>query len=310
MKENLWKLTAAALAIISLVIFYASAFFIPVPAGTASTAACAGAAVIILANALLLYFTYLHISLHSSIIIPALYILIVSVNPQALYWTVYHPASMCLLVSVMLHLAYCAAGASTEYLVGSLSMLCIAGLIMPQLFWLTPLYLLSSIGKAEEKSKFIVTSILALTLPVIVYAGIRMIVLKDSFDITHFSYIWEGMSDVRIQNFHLTAATLSRFAMFVIAIVTAFVFTVRNLGRYRTIQFLAYARILVLTLAVALISILFKGDGCIPYELFLAIPAALLTGEYFKSSDKRRSKAALAAASLLILIAERISLFL
>ena len=310
MRGTPMKQGVALFAAVCLTAFYASGLYADAPLAAGGFWSCLAAAAVILLNSALLSFTNTRISAHSNIYVSFVYIALVAVNPYALRWTLAHPASLFLLISIILYLAYCAEKPSMEYLSGAFFMLGTSGLLLPQLLWLFPILLLSSIGKSEDKLKYIVTAIISLLLPMLIFGGICYIRHGIDDTLAAFSGMWEKMSGISMQDFRLSAASLCRILLAVIATVTAFVYIVRHLTVYKTVQFLAYIRILVLTLAICLIALLFNEDGLVPYELIISIPITLLLGEYFINSGDRRGKNILIAILILMFIAERISLFL
>ena len=108
---------------------------------------------------------------------------------------------------------------------------------------------------------------------------------------------------------HFSAATLCRILLTVLATVLAAIHILRRLTRYRTAQYRAFLRLLVLTLALAVLNLVFLADSRQPLGLLSLLPAALLLNEYFRDRDTEKGAGLLAVILALILIVERISCF-
>ena len=267
------------------------------------------AALILSANAFLLYLTNDRIMNEMSLIAPLAYAALVAANPAALYYTPLHMASLLMAASLFFYLHFCAEKPSLDYLGGAWVTLGAAGLFYPPLLWLAPVYAATTAPRAESKGKFWVTLLLSLILPTAIHIGIQYLRGGNAPDLI-LRDLWNGMTDVRHPALHISAATLVRILLVFIAAVLAALQMLRRLTRFKTGQFHAVTRVLLLSICLAVLGVIFLADINQPYGLLLMLPVSLILNEYFRNPEGSRSIRTLSLILLLVLAVERIARFL
>ena len=290
-----------------LAAFYAAGLYVPMPGLPDSFLSAAGAAAVILINGVGLALTGRHVSLRTSVLIPFIYIALVAVNPAALHWSAFHPASLLLLASTFCYLHFCAIQSSIEYLAASSFLLGAAGLFVPPILWLFPLLLLLGAGRTAAKGKGLITAVIGLVLPLLILGSLHYI--RGGIDAVQpiLPDIWEKMSAIHPGIRHLSAATLIRLLVTLAATLMAVVHIVRHLNTYKTVQALSFVRLITLSAVLCLMMLLFPADNRTPCGLAVCLPVTLLLNEYFTAPGKRRAKVSLAVVLCLLLAAERVS---
>ena len=267
------------------------------------------AAVVVLANAVILQWTEDRVLAQVGLFTPAAYIVLAAANPAALWFSPFHGATLLLALSIAFYLAFCAVRPSMGNLVGAWATLGGAALLFPPFLWLVPVYAVSAMVKAEEKLKFWVASLLALCLPVGIYLGV-MALRSDSFlPGDFFASLWQGMTDVSHGSLHFSAATLCRILLTALATLLAILWSAGRLDRYKISRSAAVMRIIYLTLSISLLTLIFLPDSRYPAGLATALPVSLLLNEYFGVPDRKKGSRILAVILVLILIAERIACY-
>lgn len=267
------------------------------------------AAAIILANAVILQLTEDRVLAQLGLFTPAAYIVLASANPAALWFSPFHGASLLLALSMAFYLAFCANRPSMGNLAGAWATLGGAALLFPPFLWLAPIYAVSAVGKAEEKLKFWVASVLALCLPIGIYLGIMALRPNSLAPDAFFAGLWRGMTDVSHGPIHFSAATLCRILLTALAALLALLWSIGRLDRYKISRSAAVLRIIYLTLSLSLLTLIFLPDSRYPAGLATALPVSLLLNEYFGVPDRKKGSRMLAVILVLILVAERIACY-
>ena len=302
----------AALAgcVVFLAAYYAAGLYAPAPGARTGAWPAIGAAAVILLNGFGLQLTGKRVSVVTSASVPLIYIALVAANPWAQHWSEFHPASLLLLGATFCYLSFCTFQPSQGPLAGFGFLLGTAGLFVPPLFWLYPVYLLMGIGRTPAKGKYLVTATICLILPVLVFGGITY--LREDFAATLdiLPGLWAGMTDIHPGIRPFPAVTLARILFTMAVTLMAGIYIIRHLDTYKTVQFLAFVRLLSLAVALSVMALIFPADVHTPCGLVICLPVTLLLNEYFISSDNDWAKTALVVAGVLLLVAERVSLFL
>lgn len=294
--------------IILLLAAYSTAGWLALPAAERAFLPTLSAVGVILLNCILLYMLNERLLSGTSLLVAVLYAVLSIARPVSLLFTPYHTASILLAISIIAYLHYNAGRSPMKFLVSAWAALGAAALAVPPLAWLVPVYALTSFGKTEDKVKFWAAALLALLLPVAAWAGICYI--RGGEDpITLLSGLWSGMCAVRRPSFPYSAATMCRLLLTVVATILAILHVARRLDSYKTAQARACMRLMILTLALAVLSLLFFSRPDIPSALLTALPVAPLLGELFSHATRGKGLGTLAIVLILLLIAERVSSF-
>lgn len=293
-----------------LAAYYAAGLFVPAPGATAGALSAVGAAAVILFNGVGLLITSHNVSVKATVLVPFIYIALVAANPFALHASLFHPASVLMLVSIFFYLSFCALQPSLTYLVLSFFLLGAAGLFVPPMLWLFPFLLLFSIGRTHEKGKYLATALIGLALPLMILAGVTYLRSGSDAVLALPATLWAGMTDVHPGIRPFPAITLARILLTLIATLVAVVHIVKNLNTYKTVQFLAFIRLIALAALLSVMALIFPRDSHTPCGLIICLPVTLLLNEFFVSRSNRRQKLVLAVAALALLIAERVSQFI
>lgn len=267
------------------------------------------AAATLLANGLLLFSTHRRVMSGLSLSVPVIYIVLATANPDALYFTPFHGASLLLALCLFFHTAFCSVRPTLSKLLGTWASLGAAGILFPPFLWLIPLLALTSMGKAEDKLKYAAASLLSLCLPFGLYAGI-LFLREGSFPVgAVFTRLWDQMTVLPHPAFHFSAATLCRIALTAVATVLAIIRAAKLLDRFKTAQYRAVIRIILLIPALCLLVLLFAPDCRFPGGLVTYLPVSLLLNDGLAAQGSGNRFPTLAVILFLILLAERIACF-
>ena len=308
MKRTNSDLLAFAAVLLPAAVFCAAGWLaLPAPGRSVGSGLLAG--LVLVVNGLLLYLISDRVMNEISLIAPVTYIVLAAANPAALSFTPLHAASFLMAVSLLFFLLYSAIRPSLEYLAVAWATLGCAALFFPPLAWLAPVYAVTTAPHAEEKGKYVVALLFSFILPAGAWIGIQYLrgagmpgeVLRG---------LWDGMTTLPRPALHYSAATLCRILLTVVATILAALHVLRWLTHYRTAQYHAFLRLLVLTLALALLGALFLSDSRQPLGLITLLPVTLLLSEYFRDRGGERRAWLLAVILMLVLIVERITCFL
>jgi len=312
MKMNSRRIGFAALTgcFVILAAYYAVGLFAPVPGARTGFWSAFGAAAFILLNGLGLQQAGNRVSVMTSVFVPVIYIALVAANPWALRWSTLHPASLMLLGATFCYLTFCNIRPSIELLAGCHFLLGAAGLFVPPLIWLFPVFLLTGSGRTISKGRYVVTALISLALPLLIHCGFTY--LRQDFSATReiLPWLWAGMTDVHPGIRHFPAVTLTRIFFTLAVTILAGLYIIHQLDTYKTAEARALVRLIILALALGLMALIFPADAHTPCSLVVCLPVALLLNEYLFSSGKGWARTSLIVAAILLLIAERISLFL
>lgn len=289
-----------------LAAYYVAGLYVPVPDAPSGVWPVLGAAAVILLNGFGLLMTSNRISVKATVSVPLIYVALVTANPWALRWSAFHPASLLLLGALFCYLLYCTLSPSLELLAGCYFLLGTSGLFIPPLLWLFPVFLLMGIGRAPYKAKYLVTAALALCFPLLIQGS--LVYLRQGVDpaLALLPQLWSGMTDIHPAIRPFPAVTLARI-LFVLAVtLVAVIHVVRHLNTYKTVQFLAFIRLIGLAAALSIMALLFPSNVHTPCGLIICLPVTLLLNDYIITPGHRRGKIALAVAAALLFIAERV----
>ncbi len=117
------------------------------------------------------------------------------------------------------------------------------------------------------------------------------------------------MTAIYLPKSNIHAATVLRIILTGVAAVFAIGHILRHLTTYKTSQFKAAVRIVILTLAITLVALLFMPEGGKTAGILAAMPLSLLLNEYFRQPRHSPEVKTMAIVLILILITERISYF-
>lgn len=301
---------AALAGIVLLAAYYIAGLHVPIPGAEDNALSRIGSATVILLNGIGLLLTSHRISLKATYSVPFIYIALVAINPWALRWSAFHPASLLMLASIFFYLLYCAVRPSLVYLVSSFFLLGAAGLFVPPLLWLFPFFLVLNIGRTDTKGKYLVTAFIGLALPLLIRASVLYLRYGVDAALALPGELWEGMLDLHPGLHPYSAITLARILLIVAATLMAVVHIIMDLDTYKTSQSLAFIRLIVLAALFSLMSLLFPPAAHTPCGLIICLPVTLLLNEYFVTTGMRKQKMAIATVAMLLLLAERISQFL
>ncbi|MBR0222961.1 MAG: hypothetical protein IJL93_01660 [Bacteroidales bacterium] len=306
MNRTFTQLLLLAGAVLLLVLWCASGWMAAKPVPDRAFLSGALAIAVILVNAVLLHLANDRILAGSGLLTPAVYIVLAVANPGSLWFSSFHTASLLMAASLVFFLSFCAIRPGMGALLGAWLTLGTAGLLLPQLYWLVPLYVLLAVSKADDKLKFMAASLLAICLP----AGVALAFASMGGGHTtsaFFTGIWEQMSRLPHRPLHYSAAKLCRLALTALAALLAAVRALSRIGHYKIARSAAVFRIILLTLSFGALTVLFFPDG--QAAPLMALPLALLLNEYFGTTDPGKGATTLAIILLLVLAAERVTYF-
>ncbi len=266
------------------------------------------AAILLIATALVLHLTADRALCEMSLVVPFSFLILATANPAALYYTPLHTAALLLALSLFFLLDYCASHPTMGNLIATGLTLGASALFFPPLLWLAPFYGALAIGRTEDKVRFFVAGVLAVALPLAAGIGVQSL-LRTGTPGAFLPDLWLRMTDVVRPVFLYSAATLCRIFLTVLVAVLAIVRMLKRTHTYRTAQFRAMNRLILLTLLIALLALLFLSDGKQPAGLITTLPVALLLNDLLGHPDHRKGTFTLIITLILLLVAERISYF-
>lgn len=246
----------------------------------------------------------------SSLLPPLFYAFLAAANPGAFCFSMLHVVAVLLAVSIYSYLCFNALSPSLSSLSSMWLTLGCAGLLMPPLMWLAPVYAFTSVGKAEEKLKFWFIALFGLAIPTAVWLGVFYL-MGDTTPVGSFfaDHYWKGMTAVQALAFYHSTPTLCRITIVAVVTLVAMVRILSQLTTYKTSQFHACLRLILLTLCLGVLVLLFLGDAATPAGMLLSIPLAPLLGIYFETARNRIAASSLLIVLALLMIAERVSHF-
>ena len=289
-------------------VLFCAAGWLTIPAADRAVVSGLLAGLVLVANGLLLFLTGDRVMNETSPLAPVIYIVLAAANPAALSLTPLHAASFLLALSMLFHLLYCAIRPSLGYLAIAWATLGCAALCFPPLAWLAPVYAITTAPSAEEKGKYTVALILSFILPAGIWIGIQYL-RGTGLPVNVLRGLWTDMTVIHRPTLHFSAATLCRILLTVLATVLAVIHILRRLTRYRTAQYHAFLRLLVLTLALVVLNLVFLSDSRQPFGLLTLLPVTLLLNEYFRDRNAEKGAGLLAVILALVLVVERITCF-
>lgn len=297
-----------ALGVFLLLAAYCAAGWLASPEAGERALGTLPAAGTILAGCALLYLVNERLLSGSSPLVAILYIVLATARPAGLFFTPLHAASLLLAVSVTAYLLFNSIRTSMGTLVLAWAGLGTAALLAPPLAWLAPVYAVFSVRKTDEKMRFWVAALLAFILPLAVWTGINYLRGGDSPG-EILQGLWSGMCAAQRPSFSYPAVSLCRMALTTLVVILAVFHVGARLDSYKTAQFHACLRLIILTLALSLLVLFFYFRPGLPSGLLTALPAAPLLGEYFSHAARNKRAGTLAIILGLVLAAERASFF-
>jgi len=296
------------LAVILLLAVYGTSGWLSVPHEGSTALSVLPAVGTLIASFALLYLVNERLLSGSSLLAGSIYIILACADPASLSYTPLHAASLLIAVSLSTYLHFNSVSTSMGNLTVAWATLGAAALIVPPLAWLVPVYAVTSVGKTEEKLKFWTAALLSLLLPLAAWTGICYLRGGDD-PMTILQSLWNGMCAIQGPSLNYPAATVCRMLLVTIATVLAIISILFRLDSFKTALYHAYFRLILLTLALGILSLLFFIRPGLPFGLLTALTTAPLLGEYFSHPERKKGKGTLIIVLVLVLVVERISYF-
>lgn len=267
------------------------------------------AMIVILLCCVPLYFIHQWMLPGISFVTVLFYAFLAAANPTTFCLSPFHGVAVLLAVSLYCYLCFSALRPALKYVTGMWLTLGIAVQILPSLLWLTPVLLLSSIDKAMEKGKYCFTALLGLLLPPFAWMAVRYLSSGITPAGDYLPRLWSEMTALHLPSPNLSAATLCRIGFTALMVITAILRIIPRLSRYKTAQYHAILRLVLMTLCLSVYGFLFLNYPALPAGLLVLLPAAPLLGVFVYDTLSRKAAQTWIAILVLLLAAERISLF-
>ena len=267
------------------------------------------AMIVILLCCVPLYFIHQWMLPGISFVTGLFYAFLAAANPTAFCLSPFHGVALLLAVSLYCYLCFTALRPALKYVAGMWFTFGIAVQVLPSLLWLTPVLLLSSIGKAMEKGKYCFTALLGLLLPPFAWMAVHYLSSGITPAGDYLPRIWSEMTALQLPSTNLSAATLCRIGFTVVMVITAILRIMPRLSRYKTAQYHAILRLMLMTLCLSAYGFLFLNYPALPAGLLVLLPAAPLLGVFVYDTLSSKGAQTWIAILVLLLVAERISLF-
>ena len=256
-----------------------------------------------------LYFIHQWILPGASIVTALFYVFLAPANPVSFCLSPFHGVALLSAVSLYCYLCFTALRPALKYAAGMWISFGFAVQLLPSFIWMTPVLLLSSIGKAQDKGKYCFTALLGLFLPPVIWMTIRYLTSGTVPFSGFFPSFWSEMSTLQLPSANLPFATLFRLGFTVVITVTAILRILPQLSRYSTVQYHAVLRLLLLTLCLSVYAFLFLHYPVQPAGLLVMLPVAPLLSVFMLQTLSRKSAGYWLTILLLLLAVERISFF-
>ena len=308
MKQNIRRILDPAALSLLVAAYYASVWMAPAPAVKAAFVKGLGATLTILACCTLLYFIYQHLLSGSSSVAALLYAVLAAAHPAALYFSPFHIGVLLMALCMYCYLHFNADTPSEEYLFIAWAAFSAACLFLPPLAWLMPVLLLSSLIRTTGKGRFLMISLLGMLLPLAVWTGIRFL-LNDPAPIGFLSDMGSQMTTLQLPHFNQPVVGIVRIAMTAVVTLTAICCILPWMSHFRTAEYRACVRLILLTVCLAAVAVPFLSDPGTPACMLVMLPVAPLLSRFLECHPRGRLAPLLFTVLALLLAAGRIALF-
>lgn len=308
MQDKFSNILVVMAVLLVLAAYFATGWMAAPETGTLLTSGLP-AMIVILLCCVPLYFIHQWMLPGISFVTVLFYAFLTAANPTAFCLSPFHGVALLSAVSLYCYLCFTALRPALKYVAGMWFTFGIAVQILPSLLWLAPVLLLSSIGKAMEKGKYCFTALLGLLLPPFVWMAIRYLSGGTAPAGDYLPHFWSEMTALHLPSTNLSAATLCRIGFTAVMAVTAILRTMPRLFRYKTAQYHAILRLMLMTLCLSAYGFLFLNYPALPAGLLALLPVAPLLGVFIFDTLTRKGAQTWIAILFLLLAAERISLF-
>ena len=267
------------------------------------------AMIVILLCSIPLYFIHQWMLPGASVVTALFYVFLAPANPVSFCLSPFHGVALLSAASLYCYLCYTTIQPALKYAAGSWISFGFAVQFLPSLLWMTPVLLLSSIGKAPEKGKYCFTALLGLLLPPVIEMVIHYLISGTIPFSEFFPRFWSEMSTLQLPSANLPFATLFRLGFTVVLTVTAILRILPQLSHISTAQYHAVLRLLLLTLCLSVYAFLFLHYPARPAGLLVMLPVAPLLSVFMLQTLSRKGTGYWLTILLLLLAVERISFF-
>ena len=237
------------------------------------------------------------------------FVFLATAHPAAFHLSPLHGATALMTCCLFCYLSFTALHPTLDNAAGLWLSFGGAVLLLPSLLWLAPVLLLSSIGKADEKGKYTFTALLCLVLPAVIWLVVRYLLGNPLPPGNFLAGVWEGMCTLHLPSTNLPLVTLVRIGFTAVMVVTAFGRILPRLSRFKTAQYHAVVRLMLMTICLGAYVDLFLGEPGQPREMLFMLPTAPLLSVFLLDTLPRRKTPPWYIILLLLLAAERISYF-
>ena len=256
-----------------------------------------------------LYFIHQWMLPGASMVSVLFYVFLAGANPASFCLSPLHGVALLMAVCLYCYLCFTALNPQLKYAAGTWFSFGVAALLLPSLLWLVPVLVLTSVGKAPDKGKYVFMVLLGLVLPAAIWLALRYL-HDDPLSLSDFwAASWSGMCTLHLPVASLPAVTLVRVGFTVAMTITAIVRILPRLSRYKTAQYHAIVRLMLLTLCLSVHAFLFLDYPALPAGLLVMLPTAPLLSVFLLDTLSRWSTLPWFVTLLLLLAAERIALF-
>lgn len=307
MNQRKWDFLPLTLLLLLLTAYFVAGWKASPCAGSILSAL--GAVVVILLIGRILYVINRKMLTGSSLLPPLFYAFLATAHPAAFCFSTLHIAALLLAVSLYSYLCFNALAPSMSRLASMWLTLGCAGLLLPALLWLAPVYAITSVSKADDKLKFWFITLFGLAIPTATWLVITYLMGDTTPASEIFVHDWEEMTAIHHPTFYHSTPALCRILIVAVVSLVAMGGIFSRLSTYKTSQFHACLRLIVLTLCLGVLALIFWGDTATPAGLMVMAPASLLLGLYFETTRNKKASRTLLVILTLILVFERISHF-
>lgn len=231
-----------------------------------------------------------------STLIPAIYLMLATANPNALCFSKLHAATLLMTISIFLTRKYIVDGQKNPDAFAASFFLGSASCLFPPAAWIFLINITLRLSRSEDSKRMAISSIFGLLMPLAIACGV--IYIKDGApQIVEFcSSLAQGMIDIGPKAIFYSPATIIRMVVILILTIIAAARVPKSIT-------LLYA------VAIVVIAGLFFHSSSEPFCLLTCMPAALILNEYV-ADESRRNTGIVILIAILILVAERVSYFI
>jgi hypothetical protein len=233
-------------------------------------------------------------------ILPLLYLILAVANPQAIWFTPFHIASLSLVWTLRYFVKFKAETGHPTDLFCSFFLLVFSSCFYLPSIWLAPFLLISGFTYMESKLRYLLTVFFGLLFGVALIVGLNYIVLGMDA-VAALPREWVGrMSAIATHLPEFSLLQICREGLLVLLVLVAALRNVRNQGKYKISESRMLSDVTLCTIVIFVVTALYLPDYSLPFGVMAFAPASLVIFGLF--GDSRKSLVTIFSLVIMILI--------